>query len=229
MDEGAPNTINTDVVIMVFAVIIAVAVIAAYVINPSSYESTNWRVFIVTLSSLSIVMTFMFYYAVIELQILQYSSNVYSENQALASAITEVYADASTRYMKAPRFVRSLMPLSFNECTTERNESDATMELEIEEIVLSRKIFAVWDMTASSSTLLYRSKDRGCIATYLQWATSPYLRREWLTYRVNYCENTRKFGDILFSRAELITHYTSQAFFNLSEDMCEDDCFSDLM
>lgn len=123
------NTITTTTVILVFIVIIVIACMSAWLIPPAGFDTTNWKVFIVTLSSLSIVMTFMFYYAVVELQLSQQLLNASHELQYLEKSVQNITDVSMPKYYDIiPEFVMSMQPLDYPDITLTRKKSSRSKE-----------------------------------------------------------------------------------------------------
>lgn len=216
------NTITTTTVILVFAVLIVISLMAAWLCNPSTFDNTNWKVFIVTLSSLSIVMTVMFYYAVVELQISQQQLTSAQELRSISGLTLHILQTSMMKYMAIiPRFVLSLHPLQKHKkrkYNSRSSSDDNCNEKVVAKNGISYEIFNLWQSTIADIKFSHAC-DYGYISLYLQWATSRRLKKQWDTQCINFSQKTREFGDLLFERASMIYTYSVCAFNSVAEEL----------
>lgn len=219
-------TVRTSTVIMVFVLILVIAAMAALFIDPETFDKTRWRTFLVTAASLGIIITFMWYFFLVEQNIRTEQATDLNERRHIEEGII----DASVKEIQnnsdiIPEFCASLFPLqdfceksrdsqqdfscSLNEKSRD-SQQDSRCPLKkkiLHEVTLSYRLFDTWEHFTEASL-----HPVGDVTYFLQWASSKQLEDQWRKQHINFTKKTREFGDLLFERAKLIKDRTPSAY-----------------
>jgi uncharacterized membrane protein len=188
--------ITPTIALIVFGIVVVIAIVMALLFSQAEYDTSSVRVFISVLAGLSIVITFLFYYSVVDMQQQERVLPLLAEQVRLSH---HVHHDLSGALLasreSAPRLMNELLlgPAS-------------RTELDIAELLVSRQIFHSWQLVALASTSLDRLS---YLTLFLQQATSQLLRLYWSSLRSNYVKRTQLLGDILFDLSNSITATTT--------------------
>ena len=192
------RTITPTSALIIFVALIIIAVTSSLLINPCSYDKTRWRLFILSLSGMSIIITFMFYYSLVEIQQEQEQQLLSQSNRLVESNIKDLINSFPKYYKTIPLFIKSLLPLQYGVINVKCDHK-------LSEIVLSSNIFDIWQQTVASQEWITRDRLRGLTVQYLQWCTSSQLESQWyISGRLNHCNDTMLFGDLLFKYAKCV-------------------------
>lgn len=207
-------TITVETVVLIFVIILIIAACTAWYCNPDSHDKSRWYIFIITLASLSIILTFFFYYSLVEIQDQQHQLDVIEQTQTLTKNITSITSTSMIRAAKIiPNFIRSLNPIDFddddsnnltsnksNNITNSNNSKlvKESYEKTITTHALSNEIFSIWQETIFYRNFTKVKEERSYTLIFLQWANSIYLYKEWCKHKLLYSHETIIFGDLLF-------------------------------
>jgi hypothetical protein len=187
--------ITTDVAGIVFMLVLSIALCITFVVNPTDYGMSRLKIFIPTLTGLSIVVTFLFYYGAVELRqqeallhIVQQTDRTYM--RALSSVMEEMKVASKV----IPGFVSSLLPEPSNQYVDKDGVEEAAHRG-----VLANKIFHLWQMMTIGGNFIHVDP-KAFLSHCALYAKSPHLYQEWKLYRANYNPKTQQLGDLLFSR-----------------------------
>ena len=87
--------------------------------------------------------------------------------------------------------------------------------------VIAGNIFDYWQNVIFTGTY-FKENPNAYICEFLQYASSPQLYKFWVKMRINYGDNTRKFGNTLFQYAALVKNKTIQEFQRVADRMYQD-------
>ena len=108
------NSISVQAVVIIFIIILIIAGLTAWYCNPDSHDKSRWYIFIVTLAALGIILTFFFYYSLVEIQDEQHKLDVVEETQQLSRDITDITSKSMVKKLHSiPHFIMSLNPVDF--------------------------------------------------------------------------------------------------------------------
>lgn len=210
------KTIDVTTVMIVFIIILIIAIMSACMCNPETFEYTNWYVFLVTLAAFSIVLTFFFYYSLVEIQGQQQELNTIEETQKLTNSIVNITSVSMVQKMDTiPEFVKSLNPLDFNKNNKYNNKNINNIECDKKDITkhaLSYEIFSVWQSVVSYKKFTSFKDEESNTILFLQWANSKELYEEWLKHRICFTDETVEYGDLLFSYGLNINRQTPSEY-----------------
>lgn len=199
------------IALVIFVAIIIIAFFVAMYSHPGDHDKTRIRVFLTTFAGLGIVITFMFYYNVVELQQEQQKTTILEQTSRLNQSILDtLLVEIRKAAVVAPNFTLSLLPLS--SCYRDDiPEDDSTPEACTERYIVSYKIFNVWQNFLQGSYFVRPSFD-GYVTNFLQRAHSKQLYKIWLTCRFDFDPSTRQFGDRLFELSGEIKKNTAKNY-----------------
>lgn len=169
---------------------------------PHNYDQSRVFVFMSVLAGLGVIITFFFYYGVVELNEEQHRLNVVQETARISNILVEELMWEIVEAGKiVPNFAASVTPLQiYSHMTPDPETTDA----DFAKLFLSYKIFSVWqdlliaDEFTANEPLAY-------ITSFLQRANSRPLFYEWIKHKIDFNSHTQKFGDLLFEYALPIT------------------------
>lgn len=257
----------------VFILIVIIAIIIAWKVEPGLFEETRIRVFIVCLAGLGIALTFLFNYSVVVLQGQQQELTMLQQTTTLSSDLVNgIYDEIIRATPVVPEFVMSLIPLRVcpsdelaivepklqkivdqPTCNHSRNRkaqftgeqvytpgscaavsahnarhrlndfelATCSPEAYSEITVLSSKIFELWQQvilygnTVDITPLAY-------VTNFLQYANSVQLYQVWVNRKINYNQETQKFGDLLFCYGLRVSPQTPEAYVAAAEQLLAD-------
>ncbi len=191
------NFITPGVGLFVFALILVLCLLIAGFTNPKYFDSTRTKIFLVCLSGLSIVITFLFYLGLVynnlalgRLSIINLTANLHKN---LTKGLMEPLNQA---YQHIPSFVSSLFPL----LTQIDKDEEGHHFLKFK---LAHKIFSLWQELIIACPLI-NMEETAFLGLFLQHASSQPLYEIWLTTKFNFNLDTQNFGDLLFKYARNI-------------------------
>lgn len=222
------TSVTPIVALCIFIIVVIIAVAIAFLSNPDKHEKTRTRVFLTTLTGLGIIITFMFYYNVVELQQEQQLTTILEQTNSLNESILEtLLVEIRKASTVAPHFTLSLLPLS--ECAQcDSGEDPQTPEVRLECYIVSYKIFSIWQNFLEGSYFL-RTPLEGYLTNFLQRAHSKPLHDMWLLYKHDFGDRTQLFGDMLFEKSSLITENVSESYAKCAAEIVNDRKFKVLL
>lgn len=226
--------------IIIFVVIVVIAIIAAWWwADYTSYDKANFHTFISILTGLGIIITFLFYYNLLQLQQEQQELAAIQEtariNDSVLNNLLDSMIQASTII---PNFVLSITPLT-NEvccangatgatgCTIPTPEDPINPQTCTEKFTLSYRIFSLWQDVIVSNRFLTRSQVP-YISNFLQRANSTQLYAQWTANKLNYGSKTQSLGDLLFEYGLPITDQTPATYITTAEALIADPRYTAL-
>lgn len=220
--------------ILVFIAVIIISAIAAWWIGKyANYDTGSFHVFIAVLTGLGVVITFMFYYNLVELNAQQQRLATIQElsriNNTVLSALLKDMNDAA---VIVPNFVLSITPLSNAVCCGEAftggtgdsqgseipgtcviptGPDPVTAPACTQKMVLSYRIFGLWqDFIISKAEININAMPY--VANFLQRANSLQLYDQWTAAKLDFTPNTQTFGALLFQYGLPISQQTPASY-----------------
>lgn len=218
-----------------FLIIIVAAVIAWWMGSYADYDKCSFHTFIAILAGLGVFVTFLFYYNVVQLQNQQQELAAVQElariNDSVLNSVLDEIKDASNII---PNFVISITPLTnvvccstgatgsgTGTCVIEVGEDPINPETCTEKMVLSYRIFALWqDVVIGHKFTNFDSI--AYVSNFLQRANSPQLYVQWTASRINFDTQTQSFGNLLFEYALPITNQTPEEYVSVAQKLIND-------
>lgn len=223
------SIITPAVALGVFTLVLLVALLISGFATTTHFDHTRTKIFLYCLTSMGVVITFLFYYSVVQLQasqqriiILQMTSNI---TKMLTKDIHDQLYKVSN---KVPNFVMSLYPLQHNMKDCINNDDIITPENCMIQFKLSYKIFSLWQELLLCLPFL-DMEPTAYICICLQNAHSSYLKEQWNIYKYDFNCKTQTFGDLLFSYASKIKKQTPQSYTNMVKKMQKNKTFMSLL
>lgn len=186
---------STPISLLVVIAIIAFAI--CMYLPPGKFDNSRVKTFIAVFAGLSLVVTVMFYYSVIGLQMTQGDLLELRETQQVQSAVAGVISNITKTASIAPEFCSELLPLE----GPQPSESDADeLKRVTSEYELSSSIFMAFQTSVLEYRFVAQQEDFYTIL-FLQWATSRKLKEYWKNFRISCIPRAQKFGELLFQYA----------------------------
>ena len=212
---------------LVFAAVIVLAVIITYASTPTDARSRA-QIFLTTLASMGIFITFMFYFNVVALQEMQQDLNVIEQTSNINASITDTYlSEVRKAAPLIPAFTLSLMPLSPFPSRQAAADDDSAVAC-IEKFVLSYKIFTIWQEFIIAHAYIYVDA-HAYVNGFLQRASSAPLRDMWTRHRADFDSEAIAFGDLLFEYAATVRAQTSDEYVRASRQLVADPRYKTLI
>lgn len=206
---------------LVFAALLVVAAAITFATTQSDGKS-RVQIFITTLASLGIFVTFMFYYNIVAIQQDQQRLAVIEQTRSINASVLETYLGEVRKSAPIiPAFTLELMPLAPCSAATAPGPDPVTAATCIEKFVLSYKIFAIWQDYIMSNSYIYVDP-HAYVNSFLQRASSRQLEEMWLQLRGDFDSDAVGFGDLLFEYAGRIQDRTPEAFLSASHSLVKD-------
>ena len=238
--------------LMVFMGVLIVSFIIANFCTPTNFDQTRTKIFITCLAGFGVIITFLFYYGVVTLQqqqqrqaIITMTSNI---NKLLLKGIIDQKASDNVPY-----FTASLFPLlglcddnnsnidtndsdntnSINSTDSKMNRCKATKDKDCVEnklliFKLSYKIFSLWQELIIAMPFL-DIENTSFVSNFLQRANSPILYEQWQLCKLDFNQETQRFGDLLFHYALPIKIHTPDVYVKTAHQLCNDQIYKDIM
>lgn len=226
--------VSPNLAIAAFVVIIFISAFVAWKMQTyADYDKASFHTFIAILSGLGVIVTFMFYYNVVELQNQQQKIAAFQElariNDSVLNSVLEEIQQSS---INIPNFVLSLTPLTNTACcdsagciTPDIPATDPVTPLNCStKMTLSYRIFSLWQDYIVSIRYT-RSEQLAYISNFLQRANSSLLLEQWQVAKLNFTNKTQQFGDLLFSYGLPISVQTPQSYVNAAEKLIDNPLY----
>lgn len=228
--------LSQNITLIIFIVLIIGAAIISFLYGSYiKYDRGAIHIFFAILTGLGVIVTFMFYYNLVELQ---WQQQQLIELQAASRIDTSLSENVLKEIKKAsliiPNFIHSIHPLTntlcndgVNSCVVALAEDQATVETHTLKMILSTKIFSVWkDMITTNKVIHFNPK--AYISDFLQKANSKQLFAQWMVCKINYSLQVQQFGDLLFEYASKIVEQTPCEYEKAAETLISDKRFTDI-
>lgn len=215
--------ITPNFALVVFIIILVVSgVIAWYSDNYAEYDKGSFHTFIAILAGLGVFVTFMFYYAIFDLQqqqqVLASIQELARINDSVLNSVLDEIREASSII---PNFVLSITPLTNTVCESAAPDDPVNPQTCTEKMVLSYRIFSLWQDVIVSDKFL-TMEPISYIANFLQRANSSQLEQEWTVNKLNFSSETQAFGDLLFQYGLPITNQTPAEYIAAAQKLMSD-------
>lgn len=217
--------LTTTTGIWVLAGIALLASVAAiYFSSFESFDVSRSHTFLTVFSGLGILITFLFYYNLVELQ--QEQIEITSIQQE-GSLNTSIRVSLSESLIKAsdllPAFIGSINPL----IKGYSGEDSTTPKALTYRTTISQKIFTIWrDYLTLDAYIAYDTVSYIC--GFLQWASSEQLFEQWLIDRIDYPCNAIRFGDLLFEYGLSEYERTPEGYTKLAKEFISNSKYTDI-
>lgn len=226
--------VSPNLAIAAFVAILFVSAFVAWKMKSyGDYDKTSFHTFIAILGGLGVIVTFMFYYNVVELQNQQQKIAAFQElariNDSVLNSVLEEIQQSS---VYIPNFVLALTPLTNTACcdspgciSPDISVSDPITPQNCSiKMTLSYRIFSLWQDYIISIRYT-RAEQLAYISNFLQRANSSSLYEQWKVSKLNFTNKTQQFGDLLFTYALPITVQTPQSYTNAAEKLISDPAY----
>jgi len=184
--------------ILLLGVIILATLLITHKTSADTYDKSKAFVFVTVLAGLGIIITFFFYYGVLELNQRQQRLIMVQETARISDMLVEeLMSEIVTAGKVVPNFAASVTPLQQRFAFT---SDPSTQDAVLTKLFLSYKIFSIWqdvlmaDEFTGHEPLAY-------ISNFLQRANSSQLYDQWTRVKIDFNEPTQEFGDLLFEYA----------------------------
>ena len=213
-------TINSTVGLVVLIVIIIVSVLICLAVTPGTFEKSRANVFFLSLAALSIILIFLFYAALVQLNQKQVDLATIQETSTINNSIFDFSDSLRVSSKNNPRLVLSILPLM--PC----NSGD--VEKCTDRVILSYQIFSVWSDILNASG--FANFDQLAFTTaFLQRANSKELFDDWVYLKINFSQKVQQFGDILFTYGLPITEQTPEMYVHTARQLLKNPKYTQLL
>jgi hypothetical protein len=232
--------VSENIALIIFAiVIITSAIIAWWMGSYTDYDKGSFHTFIVVLAGLGVIITFMFYYNVVQLQGQQQQLAAVQEFSRLNDTVLNSVLDSIMESSSIiPNFVLSITPLTNTVCcstgtTGSIGITGCTIPVGVdpvdpqtctEKMLLSYRIFSLWQDIITSNSFM-RLNPEPYITNFLQRANSQQLYVQWTVNKLNFNSKSQTFGDLLFEYGLPITNQTPQTYIDTTQRLIADPRF----
>lgn len=215
----------TKIISLCILIVVLGSVIATAFINPQKFKESKGSVIVSVIASLAIVF--------LGINIVLNSMSINLEVEIAKNKITKLSVDKlwvypnqlfSEKTKARPEFYASLHYNNLNLYKLCENlHTKITIESELEEQYISILIFQCWE-----DHLTFRqfdkTSDASWLVNYVQWAQSPYLKKQFDRLKYNYNDSTIQFAELLFEYAPRLPIPTTDptAYRNLVQEMLKD-------
>jgi len=212
------NEVTPFMALVILILIVIASFFICFTIKPNNFEHSRTKVFITSLASLGIFVTFLFYYSVVDLQQQQKLQAKIQETSKITDTIQNTFIlNIEKYYNEIPNFTSTLLPLLNLD---HKNEESEEKDKKLLKYVLSYQIFSVWqDMIISDEFIAVDNVS--LISGALQRAHSLPLKEFWKTIKIDFSNNVQKFGDLLFEWSSKIKNQIPEEYEKTSKEFIE--------
>lgn len=208
------------IAVVILVVIIVIAGFSCLVIPPGKFDQTRLKTFVTVFAGFSLLITVMFYYLLIRLQIVQSDLLALKETQQIQTSMEKISEKIKKSSSVIPGFCSSLLPLQFKE-KSGRESPASHLEKTMEKYDLSSSIFGAFQTAVLEYKFVSEQEDfYNC--TFLQWATSRSLRKQWPLSKISLIPKTQEFGDLLFHYAPKHNIHDVETYKKACKELKED-------
>lgn len=187
--------------------------------SPQSYDQSRTFVFMSVLAGLGVIITFFFYYGVVELNEEQHRLAVVQETARISNILVEELMSEIVEAGKVvPNFAASVTPLQIYPQKTPDPESP---EATFTKLFLSYKIFSIWQDLLIADEFI-ANEPLSYITSFLQRANSRPLYYVWIRNKIDFNSQTQEFGDLLFEYALPITDQRPEIYVETAKKFLTD-------
>lgn len=227
--------VSENIALLVFGGVLgASAVLAWWMGSYAQYDSGSFHTFIAILAGLGVVVTFMFYYNVLQLQGQQQKLAAAQEFSRISDSMLDGVMDSmNDASVIIPNFVYSITPLTNTvccdgtRCVEDPPPDPINVQTCTEKMTLSYRIFSLWQEFISTNKF-FKGTPSSYIANFLQRANSKQLHSLWEVSKLDFVQDTQALGDLLFEYALPITQQTSQNYVDAANALTSDPRFSEI-
>ena len=214
--------------LLVFGIIVIISALLAYWYDEyHDYDKGSFHSFIVILGGLSILITLLFYYSLLELQVQQQELISLQEfnrvNDMMLNSVLDAIQSSS---IIIPNFVLSITPLTNENISI--GEDPINPETSTKKMTLSYRIFSLWQNLTVTTKCTEINADI-YVANFLQRANSNQLYTQWLNNKLNFSLETQTFGDLLFEYGLPITTQTTEEYNKVANLLIFDPRFKQII
>lgn len=227
--------VSENIAIVVFLSIALVSMFFAwYFASYDIFSGAKFHTFIVVFGGLGVIITFLFYYNVLQLQAEQQILQKLDIATKFNSAWSILLTSMNTASAVVPKFVLSMTPLTNHACKESNisNEEyigdEPTAEVCTFKMSLSFRIFSLWQDFFKGRDFFDNNISFGYINNFLQKANSEDLHKEWLASKLNFDNTTQSFGDLLFEYGLPITIQIPESYIQAAEKLINDPRYAEL-
>jgi hypothetical protein len=223
--------ISPNIALIVFIAIIILAIIIAWYMGEfESYDKGSFHVFIAVLTGLGVLVTFLFYYNLVQLQNQQQELATITELSRINDVeLNSVLDEIQKASILIPNFVLSITPLTnticcvnpVSECAIPVRDDPINPQTCTEKFALSYRIFSLWQDVILSNRLI-AINSLPYITNFLQRANSSQLYTQWTVNKINFSSNTQLLGDLLFQYGLPVTVQTPESYIDAANKLILD-------
>jgi len=219
--------ISPTIAILILLFLIGLAIVISYRTKSfEKYEKTRYHTFFSILAGLGIFLTFIFYYNIVYIQQQQQENVSVQEITKINDIINkEILTEIEKVTDIIPKYIASITPLINNDPGIDDPNS---ILANTTRVLLSQRIFSLWQYVIESKTLLLYD-EVGYISYFLQFANSKLLYKDWNTININYNQNVKTFGNLLFEYALPIKDQINTAYSNAALELIKNKDYQKLI
>jgi hypothetical protein len=204
--------------LIVLAIVLLITLYITFTTSSTNFESTRSYVFMTVLAGLGVFITFLFYYGVVELNMIEQQLAKVQETARtddLNNKMMNVITDAVDI---VPGFVASLTPIQ-NKGSSYLDKADDTTNNR--KLAVSYTIFSVWqDMFIADR--FTGNEPASYVSNYLQRANSTQLYEQWKLSYIDFNRSTQILGDLLFEYALPIKDHRPEVYHEVAKKYIKD-------
>ncbi len=179
--------------------------LAAFFIKPHKFKNTRTSVFISIMGSVAVlILAFNVFLTSIKLETERATNNAQFTKQTIDKLWLFPNQLLTEKIHARPEFLASLYYNNLNLYKLTKDlKSTPTPSSELAEQYISIVLIQSWEDYLTLRTL-EKTGDEVWLHNFLQWAQSPYLKKEFDTLKYNFASTTIELGKLLFEYAALI-------------------------
>ena len=210
--------LNSKIIIIIFVIFLIISIIIPYNIKTEDYKKGKIFLFFYILGGFAIFFTFLNYYNLFELQIIEQKLKLVEELRLIKkSVINDIFKEIDKSINIIPNFIQSITPLqNYNISNTHLNYKVNDNDIRI--FTLSFRIFSLWEDFMLSKEIL-KINSLNYIVFFLQFANSKQLYNQWLIQKNNFSKNTITIGDELFYYSLNIKNQDINEYINNAKEL----------
>lgn len=222
--------VTPGIALAVFLGILILSLLIAGFCNPLKFDQTRTKIFLICLAPLGIFVTFLFYYALVRIQIIDQRQNVVNMTSELRKNIlTQVMDVLHDSHHQIPHFVASLFPLVPCHTTGKHMEEDPdTPENNLLKHQISYKLFHLLEGFIIAAPFIDVDLE-SFIIHFLQRFSSHQLYTQWQLCKLDFNAKTRQVAEMLFNTAMKMNNHDCDTFECAARCLSKDTTFIKLL
>lgn len=201
-DINFHSILSIKAVIILTGLIIIVSFVVTFIMKPSEYEKSRFRMFMSILGSIAVFLVGLSLgISAINLEEREDLDQLSITTKAIEGILDKPYGSIVKSRDARDNFLKSFFYSNVELYQVPAKDRPATTSAILEEQYIATLILQSWENFLTLRHLII-TDDRLWLTLFLEWAQSPYLKKYFMMQRYIYSDLAIELGEILFEYAE---------------------------